>query len=69
LQGRLNEVAFTVALNNSLSKKKIEYPNFDSVFKEHKVDDVVYNELKERLDGVTDEDLRQQIEFNYWARI
>lgn len=70
LQGKINEIAFEVALNNCLSKKKVEFPSFERTFKEEKIkNEKIYNDLKEQLEGVTDEDLRQQIEFNYWARL
>ena len=70
LQGRINEIAFEVALNNSLSKKKIDFPSYDYFFKESELKNSKhYKELSEKLENVEDKDVRQQIEFNYWARL
>lgn len=70
LQGKINHVAFEVALNNALSKKKIEFPSYDAFFKETELKESKhYKELSKKLENIEDKDVRQQIEFNYWARL
>lgn len=70
LQGKINEIAFEVALNNSLSKKKIDFPTFEKMFENQILNESkAYKELSEKLENVEDKDVRQQIEFNYWARL
>lgn len=69
LQGRANETAYSIALNNAFGKKKIEYPSFKEFYKTKKDKNKVVQELTKRLEGVTDKDVRGQIEFNYWARL
>jgi glutaredoxin 2 len=70
LQGKINEIAFEVALQNAFSKKKAKFPTYEEVFKKSQVkNEKIYNDLKEKLKDVEDENVRQQIEFNYWARL
>lgn len=70
LQGAMNKVAYEVALNNSFSKKKIEYPSYEEMFEKNKLKETkAYKELEKQLENVDDRDIKQQIEFNYWARI
>lgn len=67
LQGSVNNVAVSVALNNAFTKKKIEYPSFEKMFNEKL--DTPKTELQKELEKETDNDIRQQKEFNYWARM
>ena len=70
LQGKINDIAFEIALNNALNKHKKQFPTFENLFKEKTIEDTDrYKELSSQMEGITDNDLRQQIEFNYWARL
>lgn len=70
LQGKTNEMAYTIAINNAFSKKKIEYPTYkEFIGEDDKQDNRIKQELSRRLEGVTDKDVRGQIEYNYWARL
>lgn len=70
LQGAMNKVAYEVALNNAFSKSKVEYPSYENMFKEVKYkNSKVYKDLEKKLENVDEPNIRQQIEFNYWARI
>lgn len=70
LQGAMNKVAYEVALNNAFSKNKVEYPSYENMFKEVKYkNSKVYKDLEKKLENVDEPNIRQQIEFNYWARI
>ena len=65
LNGSYTYLAVSVALNNSFSKKKIEYPDRPlGTKKQHPK-----TELQKILEKEKDKDVRQQIEFNYWARL
>lgn len=65
LNGSYNFLAFSVALNNAFSKQKKEYPDkpYGTQKKQPKTD------LQKKLEKEKDKDVRQQIEFNYWARM
>jgi len=65
LSGSYSYLAVSVALNNAFSKKKIEYPS--KPFEEDK--EKTKTELQEMMEKENDKDIRQQIEFNYWARL
>ena len=65
LNGSYSCLAVSVALNNAFSKKKIEYPK--KPFEEKK--EKPKTELQKQMEKETDKDIRQQIEFNYWARL
>ena len=65
LQGSYTCIAVSVALNNAFSKKKIEYPSKPLGKDENKPK----TELQEELEQIKDKDVRQQTEFNYWARL
>lgn len=70
LQGKINEIAYEVAINNAMSKKKVEFPTFEKMFEKQQLSETkAYKELSEQLEDVEDNDVRQQIEFNYWARL
>lgn len=64
LYGNYTHIAVSVALNNAFSKKKIKYPEkpFGTEKKE-------MSELQKELENEPDKDIRQQKEFNYWARL
>lgn len=65
LNGSYTFLAVSVALNNSFSKKKMEYPDKPYDMKKNKTK----TELQKKLEKETDKDIRQQIEYNYWARL
>lgn len=65
LQGSYVCAAVSVALNNAFSKKKAEYPN--KPFGEDKK--MPKTELQKKMEKEKDKDLRQQMEFNFWARL
>lgn len=70
LQGKINEIALETALQNAFSKKKAKFPTYESLFhKQENIDEKIYNDLSQQLKGVEDKDIRNQIEFNYWARL
>ena len=71
LQGKTNEIAFAIALNNAFNKSKKTYPNYNEFFRnaEEYEKNPVKADLEVLLDGVTDKDERGNIEFNYWARL
>lgn len=71
LQGKTNEMAVFVAINNAFSKKKIEYPDYKEFIgeKTNNQDNRIKKELSKKLEGVTDKEVRGQIEYNYWARL
>ena len=65
LFGSYSCMAVSVAINNSLSKKKAEYPNKPFGVKETQEK----TKLQKELEQIKDKDLRQQTEFNFWARL
>lgn len=65
LQGSYTCLAVSVALNNAFSKKKAEYPNKPMGMEEERPK----TELQSKLEQIKDKDIRQQIEFNFWARL
>lgn len=70
LQGRINEIALETALQNAFSKRKAAFPTYESLFNaQDRKNEKIYSDLEQKLKGVTDKDERQQIEFNYWARL
>lgn len=70
LQGKINEIALETALQNAFSKKKAKFPSYESLFKEQEIkNEKIYNDLAQKLENVEDKDVRQQVEFNYWARL
>ena len=70
LQGKINNIAFEIALNNAFSKHAKQFPSFEKLFVEKNIEDTDrYKELSQQMEGVKDNDLKQQIEFNYWARL
>lgn len=70
LQGKTNELATSVAINNNFAKKKTKYPTFEDfkkMFSQAPKHDM--KELDELLVDKTDKDEIGTIAFNYWARI
>lgn len=65
LQGNYNCIAVSVALNNAFSKQKAEYPK-SPIGTEKKMPKT---ELSKKLEKIKDNDIRQQVEYNYWARL
>ena len=63
LYGNYTHLAVSVALNNAFSKNKAKYP--DKPFGM----DIQKSELQKELEKEPDSDIRQQKEFNYWARL
>lgn len=64
LEGSYTYLAVSVALNNAFSKSKKDYPKFNFNNKKQEK-----NELQEKMEKEKDKNIRQQIEFNYWARL
>ena len=65
LNGSYAFLGFSVALNNAFSKNKAEYP--DKPYGMNKKSPKT--ELQKKLEQEKDKDIRQQIEYNYWARL
>lgn len=65
LNGSYIHLATSISLNNAFSKKKMDYPNTPFGNKENKPK----TELQKKLEQEKDKNVRQQIEFNYWARL
>lgn len=65
LKGSYTCVAVSVALNNAFAKKKVSYPDKPLGAEKHQKK----NELQKKLEKITDKDIRQQAEFNFWARL
>ena len=65
LNGSYNCLAVSIALNNGFNKQKAEYPT-KPFGREEKLPKT---ELQKKLEQEKDKDVRQQIEFNYWARL
>ena len=65
LSGNYTYLAVSIALNNSFSKNKVEYPKEPFGVKNNNAK----SELEEKLKNEKDKDIRQQIEYNYWARL
>lgn len=63
--GSYNFLALSIALNNAFSKNKTEYP--DKPYGINKK--IPKTELQKKLEKEPDKDIRQQIEYNYWARL
>lgn len=65
LQGSYTCMAVSVALNNAFAKQKVKYPDKPMGAEEEKIK----TELQEKLETINDKDIRQQTEFNFWARL
>ena len=65
LYGSYSHLAVSIALNNAFSKKKLKYPEKPYGLKDNKAK----TELQEKLEKEPNKDIRQQIEYNYWARL
>lgn len=65
LFGNYSCMAVSVALNNAFSKKKAEYPEKPFGMDEKKEK----TKLQKELEQIEDKDIRQQTEFNFWARL
>ena len=65
LQGSYTCIAVSVALNNAFAKQKVQYPDKPLGGESDKVK----TELQEKLEQIDDKDIRQQTEFNFWARL
>lgn len=64
LYGSYSYMAVSVALNNAFSKKKAKY--IEKPFGTEKKEKT---KLQKELEKETDKDVRQQKEFNFWARL
>lgn len=61
LNGNMNCIAVSVALNNAFNKEKVEYPSYEKMFKTEKED-------KQDKKQKKDNNIIAQEEFNFWAR-
>lgn len=69
LQGKTNEIAYSVALGNAFGKQA-HYPTFEELFRSTETNiNPVKAELTKKLEGITDKDERARLEFEYWARL
>ena len=64
LYGSYTHVAVSVALNNAFSKTKAKY-----LEKPFGIEKQERTKLQKELEQEPDSDIRQQKEFNYWARL
>lgn len=67
LQGSYNCLATSIALNNAFSKKKLTYP--DKPFENEKKLSKTATKAQKKIAKIKDPDVRNQMEFNYWARL
>ena len=67
LQGSYNCLAVSIALNNAFSKKKISYP--EKPFEKEKKLTKSLTKAQKEIQKIKDKDVRNQMEFNYWARL
>lgn len=67
LNGSYSNLAVSIALNNAFSKKKVEYPKEPYTSKKQK--NKQKTKLEKKLQETKDNNIRQQLEFNYWARL
>lgn len=67
LEGSYNCLAFSIALNNAFSKKKISYP--EKPFENDKKLSQNLTKTQKKIAKIKDADVRNQMEFNYWARL
>ena len=63
--GSYNFIAYSIALNNGFSKSKMEYPSKPYGMEKKKTK----TNLQKEMEKEKDKDIRQQIEYNYWARL
>lgn len=61
LQGSMNYMGVSMALNNAFSKQKLKYPSYDELTKE------VDSKKEEKLSQKDINEIAQE-QFNYWAR-
>ena len=69
LQGKTNELAVSISLNNAFSKNHKDFPSYNELFNVEKNSSELKQELERRLAGITDKDERGNVEYNYWARL
>ena len=65
LKGSYTCIAVSVALNNAFAKQKVKYPEKPMGMEDEKIK----GKLQEQLEQIEDKDIRQQTEFNFWARL
>ena len=65
LQGSYTCIAVSTALNNAFAKQKVQYPDKPLGTEQEKGK----TELQKQLEQINDKDIRQQTEFNFWARL
>jgi len=65
LYGNYTHLAVSVALNNAFSKNKAKYPDKPFGLGQNKGK----TKLQKQLEQEKDNDIRQQMEYNYWARL
>lgn len=63
--GNYNFLAFSIALNNAFSDKKLEYPKKPYCMEEKSPK----SKLQKELEKISDKNIKQQTEFNFWARL
>lgn len=68
LNGKCNEIALEVALNNAFSKSKKTFPTYKEMFEEKKELNEAQKIIAEKSKGIVDKNVIGQIEFDYWAR-
>lgn len=65
LEGSYTYLATSISINNAFSKKKKDYP--DKPLGEKEIKEKTPLQLK--MEKEKDKNIRQQIEYNYWARL
>lgn len=65
LEGSYTFLATSIALNNAFAKKKLEFPK-EPYGKGNKKEKT---KLQLELEKEKDKNIRQQMEYNYWARL
>lgn len=68
LNGNIACIATQIAIGNCFSKKKTDFPSFEKMFNKNENKHEI-KELADKMKQEEDKDIRQQIEFNYWARL
>lgn len=66
LYGSYSHLGISIALNNAFNKQKLKYP--EKPFEGQK-SNKEKTELQKKLEKEPNKDIRQQIEYNYWARL
>lgn len=67
LNGSYVFLGVSIALHNAFSKQKLEYP--DKPFNKKKDLSKALSKTQKEIAKIKDKDVRNQMEYNYWARL